>query len=288
MASLSHHIRAGNPFSNQAFLFVVHAIKIFQYLIAVDFGKPIPPRIPNNFEEGQKRLFSIRDHIKLPFDQGNIKTMMNQVVPIFPLPDLVFFPRVLLPLHIFETRYREMIIDILKLPENERLIGISNIVKRKLDKKQMRFSQIGTIGRVIHHEELPDGRSNIVLLGQHTAQFQEVKSHKVYRIAKVVDLRDEYWSKSTEESVNEHNQLLYSIRGYAERTKDTLQNVSNIPLDDLINALGFSLKIDYAVKQELLEEPNLNNRLNQLIEIIDGLGYFVDYKPSEDTYLDIN
>ncbi len=91
--------------------------------------------------------------------------MAELVLPIFPLPDVVHFPGTELPLHIFEPRYRRLLAELLEQPEPERRIGM--VLAGPLD--EFGASEIlepGCAGRLVEHEPLEDGRSNIVLLGE--------------------------------------------------------------------------------------------------------------------------
>src|SRR5262245_14132072 len=86
------------------------------------------------------------------------------VLPIFPLPDVVFFPETDLPLHIFEARYRQLLEDAL---EGERTIGIQLLDPARPSDADGRpaLCAIGCAGTIVDHETLDDGRSNIVLKG---------------------------------------------------------------------------------------------------------------------------
>ena len=90
--------------------------------------------------------------------------MLPPEIPIFPLPNVVLFPTALLPLHIFEPRYRAMVADAL---ESERLIGMVMLRPGW----EPRYEEapdvypIGCAGFITHADRLPDGRFNIMLRG---------------------------------------------------------------------------------------------------------------------------
>ena len=90
---------------------------------------------------------------------------MQQTVPVFPLPNVVLFPKTMLPLHIFEQRYRQMTEHALA---TDQLIAIALL---KPDYKEEdyygkpAFYTTGTVGRIIDHERLEDGRYNLLLEG---------------------------------------------------------------------------------------------------------------------------
>src|SRR6476661_7551383 len=82
------------------------------------------------------------------------------VARLFPLPNLVFFPQVVQGLHIFEPRYRKMTADALS---GDQLLTL--VLLREEDGDGPDIAEIGCLGRIIHHERLPDGRYNLRLRG---------------------------------------------------------------------------------------------------------------------------
>src|SRR5215212_6414723 len=85
-------------------------------------------------------------------------------LPLFPLPTVVLFPNVFLPLHIFEPRYRAMVSDALA---GDRIIGMV-LLKPGFESDydgRPPIYQVGCAGVITHSEALPDGRFNIVLRG---------------------------------------------------------------------------------------------------------------------------
>ncbi len=87
-----------------------------------------------------------------------------RTLPLFPLPEVVLFPETLLPLHVFEPRYRELLQDAL---EGEGIIGVQTIdpADDPGDGATPRLLPIGCAGEVVEYVPLEDGRSNIVLKG---------------------------------------------------------------------------------------------------------------------------
>src|SRR6266540_6403794 len=81
------------------------------------------------------------------------------VIPLFPLPNVVFFPRTYLPLHVFEPRYRQMVRD---AAATHRMIGMV-LLKEGWETDYEGAPAIfptGCVGRMISVQPLPDGRSN--------------------------------------------------------------------------------------------------------------------------------
>ena len=107
------------------------------------------------------------------------------VVPIFPLPNTVLLPGEVLPLHIFEPRYRDMVRDALA---THRVIGMVRVRPGHEGEHLARppVTEVGCIGFIAQHQELPDGRFLMWLLGLERFQIdQELSSSTDYRQVRV-------------------------------------------------------------------------------------------------------
>jgi Lon protease-like protein len=113
-------------------------------------------------------------------------------IPIFPLPSVVFFPHTLLPLHIFEARYRQMLADCLA---GERRLAVV-LLKPGWEADYYGRPPVCSVagaGEIVASEGLPDGRSNILLKGLGRIMIEgEIPSPKPYRIARASWLDDVY------------------------------------------------------------------------------------------------
>src|SRR5262247_3307038 len=109
------------------------------------------------------------------------------LLPLFPLPNVVLFPGVFLPLHIFEPRYREMVADALL---GDRLIGMVLLKHGWESDYQGRppVFPIGCSGVITHVERLDDGRFNIVLRGLERFRILEEDHARSYRRASIEPL----------------------------------------------------------------------------------------------------
>src|SRR3954469_7856241 len=110
--------------------------------------------------------------------------MLPPTIPIFPLPNVVLFPNVFLPLHIFEPRYRQMVDDALK---GDRILGMVLLRPGWEGNYEGRppVYPIGCAGVITHAERLPDGRFNIVLRGMEKFRVAGEDTAQLYRIAHV-------------------------------------------------------------------------------------------------------
>jgi uncharacterized protein len=93
-------------------------------------------------------------------------------IPIFPLPRVVLFPEAALPLHVFEPRYRKMIADCLA---THGALAVAPIVDGEDEHGRPAIARIAGGGLVVEHQPLPDGRSNIVVLGQARLRLEELE-----------------------------------------------------------------------------------------------------------------
>lgn len=133
-------------------------------------------------------------------------------IAIFPLPNVVFFPHTLLPLHIFEPRYRQMLADCLAGEKRLAMVLLRPGWEVDYHGRPPIFSVAGT-GEILESAMLPDGRSNILLRGLGRIMIErEVPSPKPYRIGQASWLHDVYPSGG-EEEVAPHAEYLRQICG---------------------------------------------------------------------------
>ncbi len=113
-----------------------------------------------------------------------------EALPLFPLPRVVLLPHTLLPLHIFEPRYRELVAHCLSTG------GVFGLPRLKPDGPDCEdcppFERVMGLGRIVRHQDLPDGRSNVVVLGVGRARFRSElpASTAAYRVGQCDCLDD--------------------------------------------------------------------------------------------------
>jgi Lon protease-like protein len=110
-------------------------------------------------------------------------------LPIFPLPGVVLFPRALLPLHVFEPRYRAMVAHCLA---TYRAMAIALVPDMNdLDEAgQPRIAEIAGVGVILEHQALADGRANILLHGRARVTLEEQPSDSPFRRARATVRED--------------------------------------------------------------------------------------------------
>ena len=188
-------------------------------------------------------------------------------LPIFPLPEVVLFPQEVLPLHIFESRYRIMLQSVL---ETDSMFGVI-----KWDPNTKSMANVGCCAQVIKHQTADDGRSNIITLGQQRFQVLEVIRSAPYYSAMVSWISDDNIDNlekldSLKDSVTEALRDVISLTSKLTNTKKNLpEKLPNNPLD-LSFWIGSHLGGNVAEEQQrLLEERNTYTRLHREYEMLD-------------------
>ena len=195
--------------------------------------------------------------------------MLPATLPLFPLPNVVLFPGVYLPLHIFEPRYREMTADALA---GDRLIGMALLkpgYEANYDGRPPVYP-IGCAGLITHAAKLPDGRFNIVLQGVERFRLQAEDHSRAYRVGTVQALEDGPMTPAD----------TATLRGLRERLEHLVSPVIegaggelNVPPTmsdtDLVHALAQYLDLDAIEKQALLECDTLLHRASSLADLLE-------------------
>jgi len=194
--------------------------------------------------------------------------MLPPSIPIFPLPNVVLFPNVFLPLHIFEPRYKAMVADAL---EGDRLIGMVLLRPGWEDDYEGRPAvfPIGCAGLISHHERLPDGRYNIVLRGLEKFRVESEDSTQSYRIARVRTLHEPLEDGDREEVRAARLRLESMLVPQPERRGHDPSGPPSMGDEDLVNALAQYMELEPLEKQALLEREGLLARCRSLIELLE-------------------
>lgn len=175
------------------------------------------------------------------------------VVPVFPLPNVFLFPGCLMPLHIFEPRYRQMIEDLLDRPG--RLVMGTILEGETQDGGEPRLFECGGLGEIARHERLPDGRFLIWLLGQARVRIEEMPSERLYRRVAIEELED------VAPAFDEEAELRAQVqRAVLERAPEFVNLPDEVPLGHLIDLLLQRLQLPQSTMQALYAEMDLAAR----------------------------
>lgn len=197
-------------------------------------------------------------------------------VRLFPLPNLVLFPHVVQPLHIFEPRYCEMLQDAMA---DDQLIGMA-LLEPGWELHYQKLPPIASvvcIGKVITHAPTADNRHNILLAGLRRARItKELECQRSYRQAEVELLLDNYpsecatvRSKLQSELLDMFGQLVPEGLGVQESFKQLVG--SQLPLGILTDVITFTLGLALPIKQQLLAEANVDIRCRILTRCLKEL-----------------
>jgi Lon protease-like protein len=187
------------------------------------------------------------------------------VIPLFPLPDVVLFPQVALPLHVFEPRYRKMIADALQTHRTIGMVLLRPGWERDYYGRPAVYAR-GCAGVIEQHESLPDGRSNIVLRG--LSRFRIVEEHggEPYRLASIELLAE---VAAAEAEVEEARRRVMAAIGRAADGPLVLVIKPDVPHDVFVNALAQSLSLTPVERQSLLESEGVLARYRRMLEILE-------------------
>jgi len=193
------------------------------------------------------------------------------IVPVFPLPNAVLFPRTVLPLHIFEPRYRAMVSD---AEAGDGMIAIA-LLKPGFEKDyegSPPIHTLGTIGRIGQLERLPDGRSTLNLVGLLRVELSEIPSNRPYRQARFtprpeleVDERAADIRRGKLELLASHG---YLMREITEGCGTSIPMIEDLPYPSAVNGSCANLPSLPEVRQRLLALDDLRDRHRHVSTLI--------------------
>jgi Lon protease-like protein len=194
---------------------------------------------------------------------------MSDLLPLFPLPNVVLFPNVFLPLHIFEPRYREMVADAVA---SDRMIGMVLLRpgwERDYEGRPAVYP-VGCSGVLTHVERLSDGRSNLVLRGLERFRIVDEDHERSYRRATIEPLRERMLDAEDRAAIRRQRAKLESMLAPPpDRVGTDSTMPSSMSDEDLVNALAQYLDLEALEKQALLERPCLRSRAEALVELLE-------------------
>jgi len=202
--------------------------------------------------------------MKKKFDKNNLP---NEI-PVFPLSNAIFFPKTLLPLNIFEPRYKQMTEHAM---DNHGLIGMVQSKHEVDENNRRKVFDIGCIGYIEYHSDTPDGRYLINLKGITRFKIKkEIETKNLYRTFEVD--YDQFTNDFDEEKDFNFNtiDLIDKTRKLFEKNQLSTdwKVIEKVEPAQLINSLAMICPFTISEKQRLLETSNLierNEVLNQII-----------------------
>ena len=195
-------------------------------------------------------------------------TMLPSAIPIFPLPNVVLFPNVFLPLHIFEPRYRQMVSEAL---QGDRIIGMVLLRPGWEANYEGRPAvyPVGCAGLITHAEPLSDGRYNIVLRGLEKFRVLDDDDSRGYRVARIETMTEDLNDEERASIRVERRRLEALLVPQPEGRGADAKVPPSMADEDLVNALAQYLELEPVEKQALLERDGLLARCRSLIELLE-------------------
>jgi len=194
--------------------------------------------------------------------------MLPPTIPLFPLPNVVLFPNVTLPLHIFEPRYREMVADAL---DGDRIIGM--VLLRPGWEKDYEgrpgIYGVGCAGLITHADRTDDGRYNLVLRGLEKFRIRQEDHQRSYRVAEVEPILEPINERDRDVMHAERRRLEMLLVPQPEGRGVDPKMPPSMPDEELVNALAQYLDLEPLEKQALLEHHSLRDRAESLVELLE-------------------
>ena len=188
-------------------------------------------------------------------------------LPLFPLPDVVLFPQEVLPLHIFEPRYRMLLRTVMA---EDRRFGVV-----RWDPRQQRMAEVGCCAEILHCQTQDDDRSNIVTLGQQRFRVLDIVRDAPFRVAMVSWIEDQV-QEDHQTLADLTSDVTQALRDVVELTGKLIGKPAALPTDlpDLPRELSFWIGSHLGGpvadhQQALLEITDTGERLRQEFELLD-------------------
>ena len=195
------------------------------------------------------------------------------IVPIFPLPDVTFFPHTLLPLHVFEARYRMMVIDAL---ERERRLVV---VKLKPGYEATYAGKpdvhpVAGLGEIVSCERLATGRYNILLRGESRVRLeQELPSDTLYRLVRARRLPDAEPAGDVGPALARIRAACKTLLSALGRPGDLLDTAlaDGQPAGVIADRVAAAVLPDAGIRQRLLETLDVRARVTTVADAVEAL-----------------
>ena len=189
-------------------------------------------------------------------------------IPLFPLPNLVLFPDVIIPLHIFEKRYQLMINECI---EQDEIFGLVLLRADASEETEETIHRVGVTARVIQVERLEAGRMNILSQGEDRFKIYRFIQQMPYWRASVTLLDDDASHSALDALYNdvfEHYTRVCELGAQVSNSSEELPAMPESPTD-LSYMISYALDIDAEEKQRLLEITSTAERLRVLVTYLD-------------------
>jgi Lon protease-like protein len=198
-----------------------------------------------------------------------VEIQVPDEVPVMTLPNLAFFPQALLPLHIFEPRYRQMLRDVLL---SNRIFAVACLDDQASEQAFEPPHRVACIGLVRACQKNDNGTSNLLLQGLCRVSIESILGDEPYRTIRIKALTSEPGA-APGENAKLRQQLSRLIKlklrlspGSSEGMTDLLKTVEDPEI--FADIAAFNLCENTPLKQKLLETLDVNRRLLLLLQVL--------------------
>lgn len=195
-------------------------------------------------------------------------------VPLFPLPNVVLFPRAVLPLHVFEERFKVMTADALR-GDRQVAMGLLQPGWERDYYHKPAIDPIVCIGTILTYEKLADGKYNFLLQGHTRARVvREIDGGKPYRLATLEPIAE---STVSEADLDAERRRLTGM--FASGSLAALPTAAQfreilagpLPTSDVVDLVAFNLLEDVTLKQSLLADGDVSGRITRTVDALAAL-----------------
>ncbi len=194
-------------------------------------------------------------------------------VPIFPLPGITLFPRTFLPLHVFEARYRALVMDALACDRRICMVGLKPGYEASYAGKPD-VHAVGGVGEIVSCERLATGRYDLVLRGEARVRIvQERPTDTLYRVVIAERIEDVPPAGDVTAILDRVRAACRAMLGILGRPEDFLDAAfaEGQPPGAVADRIASGVLPGADVRQELLETPEIDLRLGRLALALDAL-----------------
>jgi Lon protease-like protein len=195
------------------------------------------------------------------------------VLPIFPLPDVTFFPGTLLPLHVFEARYRFMIADALERDHRLAVAQLKPGYEKDYGGKPAVYEVMGA-GEIVSVERLPTGRYDIVLKGDMRIRIvRELPTDTLYRVVLAEVIDGALSAGDTRADLARVRAACRALLAALDRPRNLLDSVlaDDQPAGLVADRVASGIVPSAKARQELLETLDVGVRLMRLASTLEDL-----------------
>jgi uncharacterized protein len=200
----------------------------------------------------------------------------EEILPIFPLSNVVLFPRLSTPLHLFEPRYRQMARSALAAEGRIGMVVVRPEFADDMPGDPPLFP-VGCAGTIRESQRLPDGRYDIVLEGDVRFRILEElpgEDQRLYRVARVVHLEDQHTPGDAGRIARLRQSIIEDVGTLVRRSQpdraEALRPELFAGVDDVtfVNLLSNAFALPVEDKQALLEADSISERYARLASLL--------------------